>query len=155
MMQEYFAIELSDSVRLALPLEDMETVTRVEHSEICPIPGVAQFWLGVVNQGGSLLWVLDSSRFWHLSSFAYRQGQSVTMVVLKHQVQGTQRRVGLIVRKLEGLVILSNEFITEEKSCHPLLATRVEHNDQPIAILETDPFFQTLYSPTLVTNSIS
>lgn len=63
MNQEYFTVALSTSVDLGLSLVDMGTVAQFEVKNICTVPGVANFWYGVVNFKGSLLWILDSDRF--------------------------------------------------------------------------------------------
>ena len=75
MIQEYFGIQLTRSVRVALPLADLETIARFQRQRICPIPGVAPFWLGVANQRGSLLWVLDGDQFFNLVPASDRQEQ--------------------------------------------------------------------------------
>ncbi len=59
MVKDYFCIQLRQSVKLALPLENVVEVITLNWEEICPIPGVAAALLGVVNQRGQLLWVLE------------------------------------------------------------------------------------------------
>ena len=63
MDREYFSFELSTRIDLALSLTDMKVVTQFEVKNICIVPGVADFWYGVTNFKGSLIWVLDSDRF--------------------------------------------------------------------------------------------
>ena len=63
MNREYFSFELSTGIDLALPLTDMKVAAQFEVRNICIIPGVADFWYGVTNYKGSLVWVLDSDRF--------------------------------------------------------------------------------------------
>ena len=63
MDREYFSFELSTGIDLALPLTDMKVATQFEVTNICVVPGVADFWYGVTNFKGSLMWVLDSDRF--------------------------------------------------------------------------------------------
>lgn len=104
MSQEYFSVELSASIRLGLPLEDMTTVAQFERQNLCLVPGVAPFWYGVVNFKGSLLWVLDSDRFFHLPEREKHPTQKLTAVVLNHQIEGTQRRVAVVVKKLVGIM---------------------------------------------------
>ncbi|NJL51470.1 MAG: hypothetical protein HC930_03290 [Hydrococcus sp. SU_1_0] len=66
MNQEYFTVEIASKVTLGLLLSEMDTVTQLETQNICTVPGVEDFWYGVVNFRGSLLWVLDSDRFFQL-----------------------------------------------------------------------------------------
>ena len=63
MNREYFTVELASQIVLGLSLTEMATVVQFETKYICAVPGVAEFWHGVVNFKGSLLWVLDSDRF--------------------------------------------------------------------------------------------
>ncbi len=147
--QEYFAIELADSVRLALPLEDLETLTRFEQHQICPIPGVSPYWIGVVNQQGSLLWVLDSRQFFELKATAPINRQKRTVAVLKRLVGGTWRRVALAIERLEGMADLSLAQTLEMnpvlKACHhSLFTTTVNHSDRPLTILNTEKLFQAI-----------
>ena len=61
--QEYFTVELASKITLGLSLNEMVTVAQFEIKNICIVPGVADFWYGVVNFKGSLLWILDSDLF--------------------------------------------------------------------------------------------
>ena len=63
MDREYFSVELSTGIDLALSLTDMKVVAQFEAKNICIVPGVADFWYGVTNFKGSLIWVLNSDRF--------------------------------------------------------------------------------------------
>ena len=63
--QEYFTVELASKITLGLSLNEMVTVAQFETKNICIVPGVADFWYGVVNFKGSLLWILDSDRFFN------------------------------------------------------------------------------------------
>lgn len=104
MSQEYFSVELSDSIRLGLPLADIATVAQFERQKLCLVPGVASFWYGVVNFKGSLLWVLDSDRAFNLPNHQQHQTPKLTAVVLKRQIQGSERRVAVVAQRLVGIV---------------------------------------------------
>ena len=63
MDREYFTIKLTAEIDLGVALADMTTAVQFETKNICAVPGVPEFWYGVVNYQGGLLWILDSDRF--------------------------------------------------------------------------------------------
>lgn len=67
MVNDYFYVQLLQSLGVVLPLECTQEVMLLERGEICPIPGVASALIGVVNQRGRMLWVLDLSDLLGLS----------------------------------------------------------------------------------------
>ncbi|MGK7876379.1 MAG: chemotaxis protein CheW [Xenococcaceae cyanobacterium] len=149
MIQEYFGIQLSHSVRVALPLTDVETFAHIQRQRISPIPGVAKFWLGVANQRGSLLWVLDADQFFDLVPASDHQEQQLTAVVLTRLIQGTQRRVAWIVKELEGVLPVHS---TQSQPLPPPLQPRFQtlftatfkQDDKTIVVLDSEAFFQAL-----------
>ncbi|WP_019509485.1 chemotaxis protein CheW [Pleurocapsa sp. PCC 7319] len=104
MVSEYFSVELSPEINLGIPLSDMGTVVQFETNHICTVPGVADFWYGVVNYKGSLLWVLDSDRFFNLVHKRSPLSKKLTAVILKHQLGESQRQIGLVTPKLVGII---------------------------------------------------
>lgn len=152
MIQEYFGIQLSGGVRLALSLKDLGTVESFPRAKICSIPGVPFYWLGVVNHRGSLLWLLDGDRFFKLKPSEERQQAKITVVTLKHQAAGISRQAGWSVTALEGIINLNpnktipwpNLLATEFK---PLCAAVVKHGERPIFLLDTAAFFDALRQP--------
>jgi twitching motility protein PilI len=153
MQQDYFGIQLSDSFHLALPLENIGTVLRIERQKIALVPGVALSLLGVINYQGSLLWMLDTNCFFGLSSpgsnYANNYQQEITAVILKKSLQGTQRKIGLIIEKLEG--ILSLDLTTSmglssdlSPKFQSLFRTTVVQKNRSINVLNIDNFFQNI-----------
>ena len=104
MNQEYFSVELSPEISLGIPLLDMGTVVQFETQNICTVPGVADFWYGVANFKGSLLWVLDSDRFFRLGNKLDPLNKKLTAVVLKHQPEQSQKQIALVIQKLVGII---------------------------------------------------
>jgi twitching motility protein PilI len=157
MIQEYFAIQLTDRLNLALPLIDIESVSRFEQHTICPIPGVAKFWLGVINHRGSLLWVLDMQKFLHINASQERPSQQLTTVVLTHQLQGSRRRVALVVDKLQGVIACEpSQFQPLPSSLpsqlqHSCQAT-VTQTDQTFCIINPENFLNQLHEQSMVTS---
>ncbi|MEM8673323.1 MAG: chemotaxis protein CheW [Cyanobacteria bacterium P01_G01_bin.67] len=103
MNQEYFVFELASSIYLGVPLVNMGTVIQLEVQNICTVPGVASFWYGVVNYKGSLLWVLDSDRFFNLPTQRQQRIQKLTAVILKPDASDSQKQVALVTTKLNGI----------------------------------------------------
>lgn len=104
MISEYFSVELSPEINLGIPLSDMGTVLQFEAKNICTVPGIADFWYGVVNYKGSLLWVLDSDRFFNLVPKRSFITKKLIAVVLKHQVEKSQRQIAIVTPKLVGII---------------------------------------------------
>lgn len=156
MTQEYFAVQLSPALGLALPLSDMESATRISLPQICSMPGVAPFWLGVINYQGSLLWVLDSDRFFELKSSPGAKGEALTAVILRRQIDGSQRRVALIVQALQGVLSLdsfasvSPQALPLAARFYPLFQGAMEGESQRLGILDSDGFFRSIYNSDLV-----
>lgn len=59
MLNDYFFVQLRQSLKVALPLDSTREVISLTYGEICPVPGVSPALLGVANQRGKLLWVLE------------------------------------------------------------------------------------------------
>lgn len=117
MNQEYFTVEIASEINLGLPLADLGAVIQLETANICPVPGVASFWYGVVNFKGSLLWVLDSDRFFNLE-LQNQNPRKLTAVILQSQQSGRQKKVALVTQKLKGLT-------TVESSCLQPLSDQI------------------------------
>lgn len=98
--REYFTVELASQIVLGLSLTEMATVVQFETKYICAVPGVAEFWHGVVNFKGSLLWVLDSDLFFNLSAKNRQPPQKLTAII----IQDRQKQIALVTRQLKGIV---------------------------------------------------
>ncbi len=154
MNQEYFVVELSASIQLGLPLVDMGTVVQFEQKDICLVPGVAPFWYGVVNFKGSLLWVLDSDRFFNLTANSDVNSDllnaKLISVLLTHQIKGTQRRSALVVQKLQGLLTVDSSKLKPLSTSVPsnlqaVCKAEVETDNNIIYILDSVVFLQQLH----------
>lgn len=134
MDQEYFSIQLSDTTNLAIPLANMGAVVQFESDSVCVVPGVAEFWYGVVNFKGSLLWILDSNHYFSLGKPPESQTRKLTAVILKqHQEPSNKKQVAIVTQKLVGIVELEKNILQESSNIAPNLQNcSVLHN-----ILET------------------
>ncbi|WP_155968077.1 chemotaxis protein CheW [Kamptonema formosum] len=118
MLNDYFYIQLRQSVRLALPVENVTEVMTVSRSDICPIPGVASALLGVVNQRGQLLWVVELADLLSdvlclaPSPLQYRSREQLMLAVLAGKptpatTAGAPPRLACVVSSLKGVVPLN------------------------------------------------
>jgi twitching motility protein PilI len=114
MNQEYFTVEIASKITLGLLLSEMDTVTQLETQNICTVPGVEDFWYGVVNFRGSLLWILDSDRFFNLDQTRHKQPQKLTAVVVKNPQIGNEKQVAIVTQQLKGIVAI------EASCCTPI-----------------------------------
>lgn len=117
MLNDYFFVQLRQSVKVALPLSITKEVISLTYGEICPVPGVSPNLLGVVNQRGKLLWVLDLGDLLKIPPLPHtiRPQDSLTLLVLSDRSnlngQTSDRQVGCVVSTLKGVVALdSAEF---------------------------------------------
>ena len=62
MTTDYFWIDLGLDISVAIPLFKTREVLSFPLSSLCVIPGVRSELLGVSNQRGNLLWVIDLPR---------------------------------------------------------------------------------------------
>jgi twitching motility protein PilI len=63
MLRTYAGLQLSPKVQVIVPIEQVVEEITITRRQICPIPGVPEAILGVVNTGGKLLWVIDLADF--------------------------------------------------------------------------------------------
>lgn len=103
--REYFTIKLTAQINLGVALADLVTVVQFATKVICAVPGVAEFWYGVVNYKGSLLWVLDSDRFFELDDNR-KLGQKLTAIVVRDR-SGNHKQVALVTSQLKGIVAVA------------------------------------------------
>lgn len=63
MLRTYAGLQLSPKVQVVVPIAQVGEEITLSRRQICPIPGVPEAILGVVNTGGKLLWVIDLADF--------------------------------------------------------------------------------------------
>jgi twitching motility protein PilI len=150
MSKDYFRVNLSDSFALGLPLTEVETVIKLEQREIAAIPGIAQFWYGVTNYRGSLLWVLDTGDFLQLDDWQINPLEKLTAVVLNYQFQGIKRRVAVTVQQLAGVVSPQDKQLQplsseNQAKFRDLFTSQVQSDELPIYLLDIEKLLQDLY----------
>ncbi len=116
--EEYFGVRLTGQVRLAIPLVSVESVLRINPRDICPIPGVSRYWLGVISQKGTLVWVFDFSQLLEVSQ-APPTSSSFIVAILKLMGVGAEkdsrrriRRIACVASELEGIYTLEPGSLT-------------------------------------------
>ncbi len=149
---DYFHIQLRQSVTVLLPLESTAEVMTLRRGGICPIPGVADALLGVVNQRGRLLWVMELSDLLGIkpSPTPWRSQDSLTIVAISSgDSPANERRVGCVVSILKGIVSLEPaKFRPVPTRFSPFLRSlfsgvaEVEHS--PAGILNVDTVLATI-----------
>lgn len=112
-MLDYFHVDLRQSVTVLLPLDSTVEVITLNMGQICPIPGTPPAVLGVVNQRGRLLWVLDLSDLLGLAPPPKRlqSQQRLTLVVVtassaNSTIGQAEPQLGCVVSALKGIVLL-------------------------------------------------
>ncbi|MGK7884246.1 MAG: chemotaxis protein CheW [Crocosphaera sp.] len=147
MNKDYFGVELSQSVNLALPLENMGTVIQIKPEKICLVPGVSDYLLGVINHQGTLLWVLDTEQFLQLESDGNTWKQSLTAIIMKSTLPGTRKKVALVVKKIQGVLNLNTQSKLTSSNCvlsqfQCFLDRIVMNNNVAFGILDTETIFK-------------
>lgn len=159
MNQEYFTIQISSEINLGISLVEMGTVAQFETKNICTVPGVAEFWHGVANFKGSLLWILDSDRFFALGTNNSRAEQKLTAVILKQGFGENQKRVAIVAQQLTGIISVATDLLKPLKdnaNAPPVLgdccSVTAQTGDQTTYIIDSVAFLQQLnQQSTLIT----
>lgn len=115
---DYFIVELHNDKQIAIPLDQVQEVMSINYIDICPIPGVKDSLLGVINQKGNLLWLVDLSRLLYDFYSLNNSYTSLTILVTKLEYN----YIGLVVKKLgeiKNLVMNNNLSISSNNN--PLL----------------------------------
>jgi twitching motility protein PilI len=117
MNADYLQVGLSNNNSLLIPTSNAIEVISRKRSDICPIPGLLSSLLGVVNQRGRLLWILDLANFLGLTEERDRklEREEVTIVVLVKErervLEERQPTIGCLVAGLQEMVSLDEELI--------------------------------------------
>ncbi len=157
-VSDYFLVELRQSARVVLPLDrTAEVITRTP-GEICPIPGASPTVLGVVNQRGRLLWVIELSDLLGLApSPKSLQSKSNLIVVLTAKSANStagqpEGQLGCVVSAIKGIVTLSTKFKPVSASLSPTLGSFLsgvaEIEQSPVAVLNVNAVLAALSVPT-------
>ncbi len=158
--QEYFTVELGSKITLGLPLNEMGIVAQFDLSNICTVPGVADFWYGVVNFKGSLLWILDSDRYFNLNLKHNKLAQKLTAVVVKNRQFDSEKQVAIVTQQLKGIVAiepscyqpLADDAPPQLRQCCSNLA-QIEAEAQTIYLLDPAALLQQLHQQSMLVST--
>lgn len=138
MTRDYFWIDVGLAISVAIPLEKTREVLSFPLSSLCVIPGVRPELIGVSNQRGNLLWVIDLPRLLAPSrrdrQVGGMEGKTKAVVLLGEGVQAAA-----IAEGFKGL--LSFETADLKPHSHPFLSAQVRQGDEAIGILDVDQVF--------------
>lgn len=90
--------------KLLVPLQNIIEIVTIQRQDICPLPGVAAGILGVTNQRGQLVWILDLGGIGEgFAGLKRLNPQEKLTIMLLQEAQG---QVGCVVAQLQGIVSL-------------------------------------------------
>lgn len=144
MLIDCFNVTLGADFTLAIPLARTAEVLSFQLSELCPIPGICPELMGVHNQRGALLWVLDLQLL--LQEAVSRPvprppGETTKAVVLVQE----DLRVAAVVSKLRGLAAVDLDELAAVSSS--ILLGRAPAEGQILYLLDVDAVFERLQNP--------
>lgn len=121
MLTDYFYVDLRQAVKVVLPLDATTEVISLTRGEICQIPGVSPALLGVVNQRGKLLWVLDLSDLLQISPSPtpLRVQDKLTLIGLSDRSSNEEadtRQVACVVSAIKGIIPLNRTKIQPQST---------------------------------------
>ncbi|MGC9502330.1 chemotaxis protein CheW [Baaleninema sp.] len=163
MERDYFKIRVSSTVRVALPLSQIEAALQIDRQLVCPVPGVAPALLGVVNRRGTLTWVLDLSHFLELGPLPAMPGQTLKAIALAPSSEANPKTweeaklssgdrsrgpaVACVVTDLEGVFSPQRELPVTERlkpRLQGLIRSIVYDGKTGLAVLDPDALLRSL-----------
>ncbi len=138
MVEDYFWIDLGLPLTVAIPLTKTREVLSFPLSSLCLIPGVRPELLGVSNQRGNLLWVIDLPRLLSPATakpLNYRTLNNTKAVVLV----GESAQGAAIAEGLKGIVSFERGEIKPLRE--PFLLGESNKDGETILILDVDQIF--------------
>lgn len=107
-IQEYFHVELPRRVNVAIPLGQTAEVLSVGLRDICLVPGVSAALLGISNQRGRLLWMLDLLQLLGVQHAWGRLPHQRWTALVMHD-GSSPRQLACLVSQLRGIIHISPE----------------------------------------------
>lgn len=151
MVVDYFQLELPRGVRVAVPVAAMVEVADCRRAQLCPLPGLPRVLLGVLNQRGRLLWVLDLAQLLQVAPAATappRPQDKLTVAILGDPA-GRGVRLGCTVAALRGIVTLTGDLQPPPVALAPgirsLLAGMGEVDGALLAVLNVEALLAALH----------
>ncbi len=158
---EYFHVELPQKVNVAIPLAYTAEVLSLHTQDICLIPGVAPALLGISNQRGRLLWMLDLLHILGLVQPSNRRSnERLTALVVREAKPQQARQLACIVQQLRGIISVLPEQVQlvpnrVQRDVRQYLTGFVQLERQPILLLNIDTIFQAVACSPLSSSALS
>ena len=169
MLTDYFHVQLGSVVQLAIPITHATVTIAENRRNVCPLPGVSPHLMGVINQRGRLLWVMDLQSLLGIKVSENRRisnTDKMTLLAVSPDAERcdagdlTRPQLGLAISSLKGLISLDRDRLKPlprnlPPSIRTYLAGITTLNDARIAILNVPAIFQSLQAPSFATQQPS
>jgi len=148
MIQEYCRLKISPLLRIAIPVSYVDEVIQLRSQDISPIPGVQPALMGLTNQRGRLLWVVNMERFLGLQPSPL--GKPIVAIAIRAQIGNLGiRHLACVVMAIEEIVTLdSQKFSPIPKNLPPrakaLLSSLVRVDNNTYGLLNVNEVFRLL-----------
>ena len=154
-MQEHFCVGLSQQIYLGLSLDHVDKLIQLQPKDICLIPGIADFWLGVVNYKSSLLWILDTEKFLNISKNNQKIKSQQTALIINYSMVNNKKKLALVIKNLEGVIKVDPDKTESfQSSAYPLLEricdTVARQDEKNIALVKTEILLEELSQQSLL-----
>ena len=154
--REYFTVELTSEIDLGVALADMHTVVQFETKNICAVPGVADFWYGVVNFKGALLWILDSDRFFGVATDHQKPSLKLTAIIVRNRLADGQ--VAIVTPRLKGIVEIEPTEISSlmddrTSKLHQCCSAVVQTQARAIYLIDSATLLQQLHQQSILVST--
>ena len=155
MINDYFCCQLRQSVNVLFPLENIEEVIALTYGEVSPIPGVCSALLGVVNQRGKLLWVLELSELLQIApeNKNMRSPDNLTLLVLSAS-KNSERQVGCVVSALKGIIpIVATQSLSSDSSPtgQSLGVSSIKFDDENYTLIDVQSVLNNIFTIDIIT----
>ena len=152
MLSQYFYVQIYPARGILIPLEHTVGAIALTSEQICPIPGISPALLGVVNQRGSLLWVLELSDLLGLGQSPKSLSKyNLTLLVLTARGANgnieSEPQVGCVVSVLKEIVFLNPEqfkSIPADSPIRSFLSGVAEIEQSLVSVLNVNAVFAAL-----------
>lgn len=144
---DYFVAQLQAQMKIAIPLEIVTQVISIKVKEICPIPGVKPSLLGVINQRGKLIWLLDIySLMGQKLDKNYQKPSKLTIFLTKYG----DKQFALVVQKIKEIINFSeleNDIqVNKLKSDSIYIKEKLRIKDQDFNVIDLNAIYDYLDS---------
>ncbi len=148
MIQEYCRLKISPLLRIVIPVSSVDEVIQLRSQDISPIPGLQSSLMGITNQRGKLLWVLNLEHFLRLQPSPL--GKPIIAIAIHTQIGDMGiRRLACVVKEIEEIITLDSQKFSPVPSNLPpraraLLSSLVRVDKNTYGLLNVNEMFRLL-----------